>query len=402
MLLLTVGLGHRRVAADVIAAVGAHSDALAASLLGHDDIAGLMPLVTCNRVEFHMQTASFPEAIEAVLSAVSEAVPERAGAVMEALEVWAGDDAVRHLFEVTSGLDSMVVGDAEITGQVRHALQAATATLTPDLTRLGQAALAAARTVNAGAGTSAAGRSLSSIGLDLALPEGRTWSEVRALVLGTGNYAGIVVADLLRRGCTDIAVHSGSGQAERFAATHPVRAVSDLAGAVADCDLVVASSGRREALLAPDVLGAHRPVVLDLTGGIDVPGEVGRLPGMRLVTIDDIAAHVPPHEARALAETRLAVDRAAEAFLAERRGRQAAATIAALRARVGQVIDDEVAAVSGRYPPEVVAAIERSLRRVSGTLLHDPTVRATRSARSGELGDYQEALARVLGIEVDQ
>ncbi len=402
MLLLTVGLGHRRVTADVIAAVGARSDVVAASLLGHDDVAGLMPLVTCNRVEFHMQTTSFPEAIEAVLAAVSEAVPERAGAVMEALEVWAGDDAVRHLFEVASGLDSMVVGDAEITGQLREALQAAAPSLTPDLTRLGQAALAAARIANSGEGLSAAGRSLSSIGLDLALPDGRAWPDVGALVLGTGNYAGIVVADLLRRGCTDIAVHSGSGQAERFAATHPVRPVANLADAVADCDLVVASSGRREALLTPDVLGACRPTVLDLTGGIDVPGEVGRLAGIRLITIDDIAAHVPPHEAKALAGTRLVVDKAAEDFLAERRGRRAAATIAALRTRVTQVVDDELASVGGKYAPEVVAAIERSLRRVSGTLLHDPTVRATRSARSGELDDYQEALARVLGIEVDQ
>lgn len=83
-------------------------------------------------------------------------------------------------------------------------------------------------------------------------------------------------------------------------------------------------------------------------------------------------------------------------------GERSDAVAAGLRTRVAQVIDDEVAAVGGRYSPEVVQAIERSLRRVSGTLLHDPTVRATRSARSGELDDYQEALVRVLGIEVDQ
>jgi glutamyl-tRNA reductase len=386
----------------VIAHLGARSQQIAEALLGsYAGIAGLFPLVTCNRVEFYLDVERFPDAIEAMLSAVSSAAPQHAAALMDGFEVWAGDDAVLHLFEVASGLDSMVVGDAEITGQVRDSLSEWSAHLTPDLRRLGQAALASTRAMNARVRLGDAGRSLSSIGLDLAIAPGLGWTDARVLVLGTGNYAGIVVADLQRRGCDHILVHSRSGQAERFAATHPVTPVTDLTGALAEVDLVVAAGGRREALLRAETLGRHRPAILDLTGGDDVHTDVRGVPGVRLVTIDDIGEHAPARDTEAVREARDIVQGAVDDFLDDQRARRAAPTVVALRARVQQLVEAEIDATGERHPPETVEIVTRALNRVAAALLHDPSVRASESARNGELREYQQALATVFGIEVE-
>lgn len=402
VLWMAVGVAHRRASAEVIAALGAHRRDISEHLMGDGTgVVGLFSIATCNRVEFYLESDSFPDAIEAVLVAVSSATPEHAAALMDGFEVWTGPDAVRHLFEVACGLDSMVVGDAEITGQVRESLAASESTLSTDLRRLGQAALATARTVNGQLQLATAGRSLASIGLDLVRPSDLEWPDARVLVLGTGNYAGVVVADLMRRGCTRISIYSRSGQAERFAVTHAVEAAVDLGQALGEVDVVVAAGGGREAVLTAAALAGHRPAILDLTGGDDVRGDVKGLEGVHLVTIDDIGEHVPAHETETVEQAREIVRQAVEDFLDAQRGRRASATVTALREQVQQVVQAEIDAIGDRLPPETIEAVARSLNRVAGALLHDPSVRANESARNGELREYQEALATVFGIEVD-
>ena len=130
-------------------------------------------------------------------------------------------------------------------------------------------------------------------------------------------------------------------------------------------------------------------------------GDVKGLEGVHLVTIDDIGEHVPAHETETVEQAREIVRQAVEDFLDAQRGRRASATVTALREQVQQVVQAEIDAIGDRLPPETVEAVARSLNRVAGALLHDPSVRANESARNGELREYQEALTTVFGIEVD-
>lgn len=394
MLWLAVGVSHHRVSAETIAALSGRADEILSRLTGSGTgIAGVLPVVTCNRVEFHMEAADGPLAAETATAAFAAARPD----VSDALTVRSGADAVRHLFEVAAGLDSLVVGEDQIAGQVRHGLRVAEPTLTPALRRLGEAALGTAKAIAGRTGLGAVGRSIAAVGLDRA---GITdWDRTSVLVLGTGSYARVVVADLHRRGCTRIAVNSASTRrAERFAATHPVSIATDLPEALAGSDLVVACSGNRR-LVDARTLAGHRPVIIDLSGGTDVDPAVRDL-GVDLLTMDQLAEQVPTLDGVALAEAHTLIERSVADFLADQRGREAAGTITALRGRVGELVEAELAWAAGRHSAETQQAIERSLRRFAQAMLHQPSARATASAQAGELEDYRHALATVFGADL--
>ena len=129
----------------------------------------------------------------------------------------------------------MVIGEAEIIGQVREALAAAGSQAGPSLTRLFHAALTTAKAVTAQTDLGAAGRSIATVGLELVEKRHFPLAGRSALLVGTGSYARVVTAALVRRGCTDVTVYSPTGRAEQFAATHPVQPVGEdgLAEAIA-------------------------------------------------------------------------------------------------------------------------------------------------------------------------
>jgi len=385
------------VSAETIAALSGRADEILRRLTEPGTgVAGVLPVVTCNRVEFHLEATDGPLAAETATAAFAAVQPDVSD-VSDALTVRSGAEAVRHLFEVAAGLDSLVVGEDQIAGQVRHGLRVAEPTLTPALRRLGEAALGTAKAVAGRTGLGAVGRSIAAVGLDRA---GITdWGRASVLVLGTGSYARVVVADLHRRGCARIAIHSGSSRrAERFAATHPVSIATDLPEALAGSDLVVACSGNRRSIDARTLAG-HRPVIVDLSGGTDVDPAVRDL-GVDLLTMDQLAEQVPTLDGAALAEAHALIEQSVADFLADQRGREAASTITALRGRVDELVEAELAWAAGRHSAETQQAIERSLRRFAQAMLHQPSTRATASARAGELEDYRHALATVFGPDL--
>lgn len=396
MLWLAAGVSHHRVSAETIAALSGRADEILHRLTAPGTgIAGVLPVVTCNRVEFHLEAIDGPLATRTATAAFAAVQPD--ASVADALTIRSGTDAVRRLFEVAAGLDSLVVGEDQIAGQVRHGLRVAETTLTPALRRLGEAALGTAKAVAGRTGLGTVGRSIAAVGLDRAGIA--DWGRASVLVLGTGSYARVVVAELHRRGCTRIAIHSGSSRrAERFAATHPVSIVTDLPEALADSDLVVACSGNRR-LIDARTLDGHRPVIVDLSGGTDVDPAVRDL-GVELLTMDQLAGQMPALDNAVLAQAHALVEQSVADFLADQRGREAAGTITALRGRVDELVEAELAWAAGRHSAETQQAIERSLRRFAQAVLHQPSARAAASARAGELEDYRHALATVFGPDL--
>lgn len=223
-------------------------------------ITGAVVLATCNRFELYLDLAdgAARSAVPGVLSErdlahaadeVARLIAVESGVSQEAARsaftVRSGADVTRHLFTVASGLDSMVVGEREIAGQVRRALDSshAEATTSPRLERLFQSASRASKRVAHTTHLGADGRSVVSVGLDLAEASIPPWRQTSAVIVGTGAYAGATVAALRARGCADISVYSASGRAQQFAQARGVDAVTDLVAALGEADLVVSCSG---------------------------------------------------------------------------------------------------------------------------------------------------------------
>nr|WP_243863611.1 glutamyl-tRNA reductase [Brooklawnia cerclae] len=407
--MFAAGVSHHHVPSDSISALACRADEIVSQLRQPDSgISGVVALATCNRFELYVDADGFHSTVDRIMAAIRQTVPGLDPAATDAFVVYAGQTVVEHLFEVTGGLDSMVVGEVEIIGQVRDALAGST-TVSPPLRRLFQHALTTSKAIASHTDLGSAGRSLASVGLDLACTRLGTWDQVNALVLGTGSYARVVVADLVRRGAGSISVHSRTGQAGRFAESHPVHPVepAGLAAAVAAADLVVACSGQAGEILTADLVAATRapeatilPVV-DLSGGIDVASDLGRVPQVDLVTLDRIGASMPAEQTNAVADAHDIVTRAVATYLHVEEGRVASPAVTAIRSHVSQIIEQEIENASKQYSPETAEAIARSLRRVSNALLHTPSVRAAELARTGELDDFRHALHTLFGITVE-
>lgn len=398
--LVGVGVSHRRCDQARLSAIADHASDLARALSGRDDLAGVVVVSTCNRLEAYVRTDT-PDAAVAAAGAVLREATGHA----DDLEVRHDEAAARHLIEVASGLDSVVVGEDEVAGQVRCALAEAQGS-DPMVRRLFQVALQTSRAVR-GHGLGAAGRSMVTDGLDVLEDRHGRVDGRRVLLVGTGSYARVVTAALVRRGVTDLRVYSSSGRAAAFAASHPVEPVETdrLAQALAWADVVVTCSGIRPRPLTSTAVAWGRsrsdPVlpVLDLTLGGDVSPHAAALPQVEVIDLDDVAAAAGDDRSAAVEAARHLVSAAVREFIDDELRRQAAPFVVALRAHVDTFVDTELAHVRHRYSPDVVDAVERSLSRVRNALLHEPSVRAGRAARMGELDEVSEALRVLFGLE---
>ncbi len=407
-----VGLSHHLAMVEELAALSSVTDEVSTALVERTDISGFVLLSTCNRFELYFDAPTFHGSMATVLDVIKAALPSEHAELAGEFEVYAGEMAVQHLLEVTAGLDAMVVGEAEILGQVRDALAAADTHATPTLRRLFNAALTTGKAVSSHTDLGAAGRSVAAVGLDLV--EGRHFSLTgrRALLVGTGSYARVVTAALLRLGCTDLYVYSGSGRAEQFARTHPVTPVAAdaLAEAIASADLVVSCSGNEHGgypVLTTALLADARAEstallpILDLSLSGDVEPDAADLVGIDLINLDEIGANAPAEQSAVVLAARDLVSRGVDTYLHLESGRAATPAVTAMRAHVSQFIEREIESAARRYDPETAAAVARSLRRVSNALLHTPSLRAAELARAGSLDDYQHALHTLFGIEVE-
>lgn len=265
MVLLSLTASHRELDLDALERLSTGSASVGRVAVGRcGPVVGAVVISTCNRFELYLDV-DVPLDGEGVRHATAHVAQLVAGAsgVDEAtagrsFTVRTGSDVTEHLFAVASGLDSMVVGEREIAGQVKRALQLAREqeTTSKTLELLFQTASRTSKRVGHETALGSAGRSVVSLGLDLAHGDLPPWGSLRAVLIGTGSYAGATVAALRARGCHDIRVYSQSGRAEVFAGSHDVEAVSDLVEALADADLVVSCSGARGRHTLPD-LGAH-------------------------------------------------------------------------------------------------------------------------------------------------
>ncbi|MDR0489538.1 MAG: glutamyl-tRNA reductase [Propionibacteriaceae bacterium] len=409
MPLLSVGVCHREATPEQLAALGHAENDLCDHLAHHTEglIDGFVVLSTCNRFEIYLDAITFHGALGMVMEAIATVVPEASNGLADAVYTHVSAGAITHLYRVAAGLESMVVGENEIIGQVRSCL-AGGRMVSPRLRRAFQGALTTAKAITTNTSLGRVRRSLASVGMDLAASEHSLenpeetllppWSETRVLILGTGQYAGTVVADLTRRGCTDMIVYSASGNALAFAETHPVVPTADLSAALKSTDLLVTASGNGIARIDPELLeGAQIQVIVDLSGGVDLAED---LP-VRVIGLTEIGCHAPPACQESVDQAEQMVSDAVAELMNAELGRGAAPAITAMRGHITGIIEAEVARARNTYTPEVADAIEKALHRVTGAMLHHPSVAATELARIGRMEEYNQALQTLFGIMVE-
>ncbi len=371
-------------------------------------------LATCNRFEAYLDvdeplTAARAVSAETVIEAVSAASGIDADELRASSEVICDHGVAEHLFSVSSGLESVVVGEGEIAGQVRRALETAraTGTVTSDLERLFQGASRTSRGVKNRTGITTAGRSMVRLGLDLAESRVTDWAATRVLLVGTGAYAGASLAALRDRGVSDVRVFSPSGRAAKFARSHDIEPIdgADLIAVLAECDLVVTCSAATDPILSRAQLaeamnrpGAlERRLVIDLGLPRNVDPAVAELHGAELLDLETISRHAPLEELNATEDARLIVGAAAAEFAAQSAEQSVTDALVALRTHVFDILDAEIERSRGRDDSEQT---EAALRHLAGVLLHTPSVRARRLAREGDAQAVVDAANTLFGLDI--
>ncbi len=369
------------------ALVASDSPDLPIRLADVDGMTGVVVLATCNRFEIYADA-------DDVASARSSADLALPGAGL--LHALSGASAAEHLFGVASGLESVAVGENEIAGQVRRALQSArhAGTATATLERVFATAIEAQREIRRESGLDSTGSSIVKLGLDLACGD-IDWSASRVLLVGTGRFAVATLEQLRRRGAHRIAVWSPSGRGSGFAYSQGVPVVGDesVAQELANADVIVTCSAARTYVVAPTDLPATRDrIVLDLGMPRNVDPTVRDVPGTSVVDLDDIGKHAPHGNLTSTAQAREAVRTWAEGYERSLTADLAGPAIGTMRTYVADALEAELARVRLRGTEAEQAAVEHALRHFAGALLHSPTIRARALASDPHLADVVAAL----------
>ncbi len=399
-MLFCLTASHRNTDFEVLERISQAADAAGPDLLtAHDFVRGAVVLATCNRFEAYLEldepvTGAAALAHEAVLEMLEARVGADAEVLRRSAVTLGGDDVVRHLFAVSSGLESRVVGEEEISGQVQRALRSAreSGVTSPLLEQVFQRAAHASREVRARANLVGEGRSLARLALDLVASRITDWSDTAVLLVGTGSYAATTIAALQARAAGDVRVYSATGRAQKFAAKYGVRAESDLRRGIREADVVITCTARYT-VTADDVPGGRDRIIVDLGLPRNVDPAVADVDGVTLVDLELLGKHASVPELGHGAHE--VVGSAAASFTAQR---DAAAAVVAVRSHIQAALEAEI----GRLRGDDDGRTEAALRHLAGVLSHTPSVRAREAAAEGRLDEFERAIELVFGIRVDR
>ncbi|MGH3715593.1 MAG: glutamyl-tRNA reductase, partial [Micromonosporaceae bacterium] len=368
---LVVGLSYRTAPMALLEKLAMPADEvseLAEKLLAGPHVGEAMVLSTCNRIEVYAGVSAFHGA----LGDIAELLAARAGIdrteLADHLYVHYDADAARHAFRLAAGLDSMVVGETQILGQLRDAYGIAVEHGTPGrlLHELVQHALRTGKRVRAETGIDHAGQNVVSAALHVGARRFGELDGRPALVVGAGAMGSLALAGLHRAGLTDLYVANRSAaRADRLAAGYGATAVGmdELAAPLAKVDIVVTATSSGGHVLDRDTIAAaladtargttrseRRLLLLDMGLPRDIDPAAGELPGVTLIGIDQLTDVVDAVTADDLEAAEIIVADELAAHLAQLRSGEVAPTVAALRARADELVGGELRRLRQRRP----------------------------------------------------
>lgn len=439
--ILLVGVSHHSAPVALLEAVAVSEvdrDALTEELIAGENVDEAMIVTTCNRVEVYSAVDAFHPALDDVVNLLSRHSGLSVDELSRHLYIRYSESAAEHLFSVASGLDSMVVGEQQIIGQIRTAYQSASeiGAAGTTLHRLAQQALHVGKRVHTETGIDSAGASVVSVALDRAAeilnasadapdapdaPASRRLDGRQAVVLGAGAMGGLAVAHLGRGGISRIEITNRTPErADRLSeiardSGTPATAfpLDELATAVARADILFTCTGAVGTVVTLGEIhtalarrGDRGPLVIcDLGMPRDVDPAVAGLPGVTLLGIEALKADPATSSAAAEADAaRTIVDAELTAYTQAERMAGVGPLIGQLRGRGGQVVAAEMRRLESRLPDmddKVRDEVANTVRRVVDKLLHPPTVRFKELAAQPDGENYAAVVRTLFDLDRD-
>jgi glutamyl-tRNA reductase len=391
-----------------------------------EPVAEAFVISTCNRVEVYADVDRFHAGVTAICELLARHGGVPSPELTPHLYVHYEERAVSHLLAVAAGLDSMVVGEDQILGQVRTAVKLAEehGTAGRVLGELGRLALRTGKRARAETTIGRAGLSLLSAAVEVAARRAGTdtLSGRRVLVVGAGSMSGLAAATAARSGAASIAVANRTREhAERVAASvgtaaTTITGLDDLPAALAAADVVISCTGATGQVITLDIASAALAartgpdaspanplgplVIMDLAMPRDVEPGVADLPGVVLIGMDQLREHAGAIRDDDVAAVRAILEAEFAGYQSAMDAARVAPVVVALRAKAAKVVDAELARLAGRLSGDDLSGhaldeIAQTVRRVVDKLLHAPTVRVKELAGSPGGEEYAAAL-RVL------
>ncbi len=419
MSVLIVGVSHKTAPVPVLerlALDGAGAEKLVRQAMGCDHVQEATVLATCNRVELYAEVDRFHGSVEQVSRLLCERAGERPEDIVPHLYVHYDDGAVSHLFNVASGLDSMVLGEGQVLGQTRNALRLGQewGTVGSSLNVLFQQALRVGKRVHAETDIDRTAPSLVTAAVESAEAHVGSVAGTRAVVIGAGAMASLAVVNMFRLGARDIVVANRTPErAERLAEQYGVRTVplDEVDRELPGADIVLSCTGATGVVLPLSRLAEARAgagtdlpmAVVDLALPHDVEPSVADLPGVKLIGLVRLAEELTETDGAAgVTAVREIVSEEIAAFITARHTASVTPTVVALRTMATGVVDAEMERLLSRLPeldPQVRAEVELAVRRVADKLLHQPTVRVKELANQAGAVSYATALAELFSLD---
>jgi glutamyl-tRNA reductase len=419
--IVVVGVSHRTAPLEVREALAFPKDHLPEALARAREEANLeeaMILSTCNRVEVYGRPRTADgDATRNVLDFLARY--HGRPALGEAAYRLAGDEAVRHAFRVAASLESMVVGEPQILGQVKEAYQAAegAGTLGSTLNALRNRSLAAAKRARSETGIGKNAVSISHVAVELARKIFGELKDKNVLLVGAGKMSQLAARHLVRSGARATVLGGRTFEkASELAAALGGKAApfESLRDELATADIVISGTGaaglviRQEDVEAARAArsGRHgRPLFLiDIAVPRDVEPSVARLGGVFLYDLDDLRAVADANlreRRKEAAAAEALIDREVGEFLDWFRARDAVPVLVALRARAEEIRRAELEKARrrmGHLTPEQEQAIDAATTAIVNKLLHSPMIHLKEAARNGHEPEQVGLIRKLLGL----
>lgn len=419
MSVLLVGMSHRSAPVALLERLSMDANVqhgAATALIKQPSLSEAMIISTCNRLEVYTVTNAFHSGVEDVMRVLGEVSGVDVAELRRYLYVRYSDAAAEHIFTVASGLDSMVVGEQQIIGQVRTAYvdAAERGTVGPNLHSLAQAALHTGKRVHSETGIDDSGASMVTVALEQAMELMRV-DDLRgktALVLGAGAMSSLAATHLGKNGIDSLVLANRTrDRAERLAehsreAGVPAEVVdfSDRASVLSRVDLVVSATASDEFTITPgDIPG---PLMLaDLSLPRDIDDAVTEIEGVRLVNIESLHETMrgsDTEDSRALRRAEDIVAEEVATFGSQQRVREVAPAVTRLRRNAAEISGQELQRLRARMPDMSDADFEQvnhMVKRVVDKLLHAPTVKIKELAATAETVSVEEAVTELFGLD---
>jgi len=422
MSLLVVGLNHRTVPVELLERVAVPEEKLAKALhdlAAREHLLEVVLLSTCNRTEIYARCTHFHAAVGDVsdfLAAHSGADPAE---LSDHLYTYYDEAAVAHLFSVAAGLDSMIVGESEILGQVRDAWQTAVREQTAPqlLSRMFKHAVESGKRVRTETGISRHPVSIPSAAVAVASEYLGDLDGARVLVIGAGQMGSGLASTLRSRGVADVIVANRTfDRAEQLAARIGARAIplTDIADTLVDTDVLLTSTASSEVLVERAMIEMvmacrdGRPLlVVDVALPRDIDPGVGDVPDVTLLDLDDLKEYAQRSAERRRGEigkVRAILAAEIERYRAERAAREVGPLVTSLRELAEDVRAGELERFRGKLAkldPETRDLVEAITQGVVNKLLHEPTVRVKEAAGTPRGDYYADALASLFDLPTE-